>query len=129
MTRKHYVLTERAANDLREAKAWSLARWGKKLTDEYFDDLHNGAQHIAQNHKSLRTRTELTGKTGLFLYPVREHYIVYLPIEENLIVVVSVIRQVRDIPAILAKWNYQIKREIERIHDRIEKGEIKFNQY
>ena len=39
MRRARYVLTARAAADLREARAWSRARWGKGLTARYFDDL------------------------------------------------------------------------------------------
>jgi plasmid stabilization system protein ParE len=74
--RKSYVLTARAAADLGEARAWSRARWGKELTNRYFDDLHEGAQYIAENHSAFRDRQELAGGTALLLYPVREHYIV-----------------------------------------------------
>ena len=59
MSRKHYTLTTKAANDLRAAKAWSLSRWNKALTDEYFEDLHKEAQYIAEHHKSFRSRNEL----------------------------------------------------------------------
>jgi plasmid stabilization system protein ParE len=52
--RKSYVLTARAAADLIEARAWSRARWGKELTNRYFEDLHEGAQYIAENHASIR---------------------------------------------------------------------------
>ena len=61
MRRKAYLLTPRAAADLREARAWSRAQWGKALTDRYFEDLHEGAQHIAENYASLRDRNELAG--------------------------------------------------------------------
>lgn len=56
MPRKSYVLTARAVADLREARAWSRARWGKELTNRYFEDLHEGAQYIAENHVSFRDR-------------------------------------------------------------------------
>lgn len=45
MRRKSYVLTTRAAADLAEARIWSRARWGKELTNRYFEDLHEGAIH------------------------------------------------------------------------------------
>ncbi len=125
MPQKKYILTEKAADDLHEAKAWSLSRWGKVLTDAYFDDLHKGAQFIAENHHAIQSRDELTGDTGLSLYPVREHYLVYLPIREKFIIVVSVIRQGRDIPTILKRWSYQIQREINDIRDKIAQGVIK----
>ncbi len=124
MRRAPYVLTARAAADLREARAWSRARWGKELTRRYFDDLHEGAQFVAQNQKALRGRQELAGGTALLLYPVREHYIVYEPLGERFIAVVAVIRQGRDIPAILQKWAAPIRRELMEIRARIERGEI-----
>jgi plasmid stabilization system protein ParE len=123
--RKSYVLTARAAADLREARVWSLARWGKELTNRYFQDLHEGAQYIAENHASFRDRQELAGGTALLLSPVREHYIVYEPLGPRFIAIVAVIRQGRDIPAILQKWAAPIRRELIEIRSKIERGEIR----
>ena len=125
MGRKSYLLTARAAADLREARAWSRARWGKELTDRYFQDLHEGAQYIAENRASLRDRHELAGGTALCLYPVREHYIVYEPLTPRSIAIVAVIRQSRDIPAILRKWAAPIRRELTEIRSTIERGEVR----
>jgi plasmid stabilization system protein ParE len=122
--RTSYVLTARAAADLREAQVWSRARWGKELTNLYFQDLHDGARHIAENHASLRGRHELAGGTVLLLYPVREHYIVYEPLGPRLIAIVAVIRQGRDIPSILQKWAEPIRRELMEIRSKIERGEM-----
>jgi hypothetical protein len=58
------------------------------------------------------------------LYPVREHYIVYVPLGERLIAIVAVIRQGRDISSILQKWSVLIRRELNEIRARIERGEI-----
>jgi plasmid stabilization system protein ParE len=123
--RKSYALTARAAADLTEARAWSRARWGKELTNRYFEDLHEGAQYIAENYASFRDRQDLAGGTALLLYPVREHYIVYEPLGPRFIVVVAVIRQGRDIPAILQKWAAPIRRELIEIRGQIERGEIR----
>jgi antitoxin ParD1/3/4 len=122
--RARYVLTARAAVDLREARAWSRARWSKELTSRYFDDLHEGAQFIAENQRALRGRQEISGGTSLLVYPVREHYIVYEPLAERFIAVVAVIRQGRDIPAILQKWSVPIRRELLEIRAKIARGEI-----
>ncbi|MGO9991374.1 MAG: type II toxin-antitoxin system RelE/ParE family toxin [Steroidobacteraceae bacterium] len=124
MRRTRYVLTARAAADLREARAWSRARWGNELTSRYFDDLHEGAQFIAENHSALRGRQELSGGTRLLVYPVREHYIVCEPLAERFIAVVAVIRQRRDVPAILQKWSAPIRRELIEIRARVALGEI-----
>lgn len=125
MRRTSYVLTARAAADLREARAWSRSRWGKELTNRYFEDLHEGAKYIAENHASFRDRHELAGGTALLLYPIREHYIVYEPLTPRLIAIVAVIRQGRDIPAILKKWAAPIRRELIEIRGKIERGEIR----
>ena len=125
MRRKSYVLTARAAADLSEARVWSRARWGKELTNRYFEDLHEGAQYIAENHVSFRDRQELAGGTALRLYPVREHYIVYEPLGPRFIAIVAVIRQGRDIPAILQKWAAPIRRELIEIRGKIACGEIR----
>ena len=95
------------------------------MTNRYFEDLHEGAKHIAENHASFRDRHELAGGTALLLYPVREHYIVYEPLATSLIAIVAVIRQGRDIPAILQKWAAPIRRELIEIRSKIEKGEIR----
>jgi plasmid stabilization system protein ParE len=124
-SRKSYVLTVRAEADLREARAWSRARWGKELTSRYFEDLHDGAQYIAENHASLRHRHDLAAGGALFLYPVREHYVVYEPLAERFIAIVAVIRQGRDIPAILQKWAAPIRRELIEIRSKIERGGIR----
>ena len=125
MGRKSYVLTVRAEADLREARAWSRSRWGKELTSRYFKDLHEGAQYIADNHTSFGSRHQLAGGASLFLYPVREHYIVYEPLTEKSIAVVAVIRQARDIPTILQKWAAPIRRELIEIRAKIECGAIR----
>jgi len=58
------------------------------------------------------------------LYPVREHYIVYETLAEGLIAVVAVIRQGRDVAAILQKWSAPIRRELIEIKARIARSEI-----
>jgi plasmid stabilization system protein ParE len=119
-----YVLTARAAADLREARAWSRARWGKELTSRYFDDLHESARFIAENHAALLGRHELSGGTSLWVYRVREHYIVYEPLAERFIAIVAVLRQGRDIPTILQKWSVPIRRELLEIRAKVKRGEI-----
>ena len=124
MARKKYTLTASAEADLRSAKVWSLSRWDKRLTKQYFTDLHEGANFIAENYKSLISRSELTQDLGLCVHPVREHYIVYVPVSDTHIVIVSFIRQGRDLPSILRKGRHIINREMQEIAKRIAQGEI-----
>lgn len=125
MPRKRYVLTLRAADDLREARAWSRARWGTSLTRRYFEDLHRGARYAAENCNRLRARNELVSATALNVYPIREHYLIYEPLNSDTVVIVAVIRQGRDLPAILGKWAGPIRRELADVRSRMERGEIK----
>ncbi|NEP15017.1 MAG: type II toxin-antitoxin system RelE/ParE family toxin [Symploca sp. SIO3E6] len=110
-----YVLTPTARRHLREAKVWSRARWGDELTKQYFHDLESAAQYLAENYQRFAKRQELTGDSGLGIYPAREHYIVYEPIEKQTIAIIAFIRQGRDIPALLSKNAYRIKRELAEI--------------
>jgi len=121
---KHYILTQRAEDDLREAKKWSQNRWGKKLTQEYFNDLHQAAQYAAMNHRALKNREDLTGDTGLSIHAIREHYLIYIPITDEYIIIAAVIRQSRDVPTILSKASFMIQREVINIQARIKRGEL-----
>ena len=74
--KKNYILTETAERDFKQAKQWSLSRWGKNLTKQYFNDLHQAAVYIALNHHSLPENDFLTGTAELGIYAVREHYLI-----------------------------------------------------
>jgi len=122
---KRYVLTLRAANDLREARAWSRARWGKPLTRRYFEELHKGAQYVADNCHRLRAHDELSGGTLLHVYPIREHYLIYEPLNSDVIAIVAIVRQGRDLSAILRKWAGSIRRELADVRSHIERGKLR----
>ena len=109
---KLYILTDSAEQDFRIAKRWSLQRWGKALTQQYFSDLHKGAEYIAQNSGASTSKSHLISSTGLGVYPVREHYIVFVPVKNNFIVIVSLIRQTRDVPSILQANSHRLSREV-----------------
>jgi len=115
MKSRHYILTETAEQDFRQAKMWSLSRWGKTLTRQYFKDLHKGAEFIAANHKSLQKRNTLTGESGLGIHAVKEHYIIYVPSGAKEIITVALIRQTRDVPAILKANQFIIQQELKDI--------------
>lgn len=113
-----YVLTPTARQHLREAKAWSRARWGQELTNRYFLELDQAARYIADNHPKFAARPELTGGSGLGIYPVWEHYIIYEPISPQTIAIVAFIRQGRDIPTLLSRHALLFKRELDAIQTK-----------
>ncbi|MBR9909017.1 MAG: type II toxin-antitoxin system RelE/ParE family toxin [Gammaproteobacteria bacterium] len=121
--RRHYILTETAERDFREAHRWSLSRWGKELTRQYFSDLHESAESIAQNHQRFTSAEHIT-RPQLSIHPVREHYVVYVPITGKRIVIVSLIRQTRDVPAILEASGFMIQRQLKEIFEKLERGKI-----
>ena len=123
--RKRYLLTLSAESDLRQAKQWSQTRWGKELTKEYFADLNHAAEYVSMHHESLHRREDLTGGTGLSIHPVREHYLIYMPIDKHHIIIVSVLRQSRNIPETLKKMAFRIHREIQDIKERLKSGKLK----
>lgn len=118
MARKErgYVLSPTARNHLREAKRWSLERWGRKLTEAYFSDLDASARKIAANYNSLPSRIDLTGDAILHAYPAREHVLIYVPLETGQIAIVAVIRQGRDLPRVFAQYRFTIRKELEALH-------------
>lgn len=122
--KRRYILTATAERDFREARRWSRSRWGTELTRQYFADLHEGAEWIARNHHSLPERVELTGTSGLGVHPVREHYVLYVPIGKHQIAIVAMIRQTRDVPAILTANGYLVRRQLREIFDKLDLGEI-----
>jgi plasmid stabilization system protein ParE len=119
--RRHYILTASAERDFREARRWSLSRWGKELTKQYFTELHESAERIAKSHSAM---PRLTDTSELGIHPVREHYLVYVPISKNSIVIVALIRQTRDVPAILKANGFKIQRQLKEIFKKLEQGSI-----
>jgi plasmid stabilization system protein ParE len=121
--RRSYVLTETAASDFRAARRWSRARWGEQQTRAYFNRLHDAAEHVAAHQAAVASRADLTGDTKLGIYPVGEHFLVYVSIDRKRIAVVALMRQVRDVPAILQANHFQIQRALEdALKDLSEKG-------
>ncbi|MCY7297421.1 hypothetical protein [Alteromonas sp. a30] len=78
----------------------------------------------AQNHHSLPDHEELTGAYGIGVYPIREHYMVYFPIVQGMIIIVSLMRQTRDVPTVIKANNYLIQQELKAIVNKISRGEI-----
>jgi plasmid stabilization system protein ParE len=112
---KYYRLTVTAEKDFQEAKVWSLSRWGTEQTKKYFKDLHEGAERLGRDHLSYVKKENLAGINGLCVHAIREHYIVYVPMDEHSVVIVALIRQSRGVPAILKANHYLINRELKQI--------------
>ena len=95
-----------------------MNRWGESLTKKYFSDLHEGANWIALHQTTISNQENLSDIDGLGIYPVREHYIVYVPEHNKRIIIVALIRQTRDVPSILQANSFVIRRELKKILPR-----------
>ncbi len=121
---RYYILTETAERDFRAARHWSLSRWGKDLTRQYFTDLHQCAERIAQNPEQFSSFDHVSNTAELNVYPIREHYLVYLPISDKRIVIVAFIRQTRDVPDILNANGFMIQRQLKEILEKLNQNDI-----
>lgn len=109
--RVSYFLSPTAISNLRDHKKWSLAKFGRAVTKKYFQDMDKGFQYIADSYKSFPIRPELTGESGLFIYPIGEHYVVYVPMNNN-IHIAAILRQTQDVPNIINERAAIFQREI-----------------
>jgi plasmid stabilization system protein ParE len=115
-----YVLTPTAAADIREIADWSMDHWGQVRTVKYLHDLHEGFCTIAKNHAGFMKRDYLGGSVGIALYPIKKHYVAFVPIDKKKIAIAAIIRQGRDIPSILLKNRYMIEREVQTIKTQMD---------
>lgn len=116
---KNYLLTLTAERDFRNAKAWSLSRWGKESTKLYFIDLHNCAKRIASQAALSATTIKLDSTPELHTHPIREHYLVYIITGAKQMIIIALIRQTRDVPALLKCSSYQVQRQLKEIRNKL----------
>lgn len=81
----------------------------RNCTSENFTTAPSTLRHTRQRYRADRGRQGLTGDTKLGIYAVGEHFLVYVPIDKARIAIVALIRQVRDVPAILQANHFQIQ--------------------
>ena len=106
-----YFLSPTSIGQLRHHKKWSLERFGPATTKKYFEDMDKDFQYIADHYERFPPRSELTGESGLSVYPVREHYVIYVPMSDG-IHIAAVLGQSQDIPNILNENAAVFQREI-----------------
>ncbi len=122
MPNTYYTLTLTAEDDFRAARRWSNKRWGKELTQQYFKDLHKAAENAAKQPATISKKSHLTNIEELEIAVVREHYLVYVPSRDNHIIIVALLRQTQDVPAILEANSFIIQRDVKEALAAIENG-------
>jgi toxin ParE1/3/4 len=124
VTRPVYYLTPTAADDLREIGRRTADEWGNRQAQKYLDELRRGFERIAEYHKTFVNRDDMNGGTGLSLYHVGKHYVVYVPLTDNVVIIASLVYHSRDIPNHLKEIGFEIRRDLQTILEQIARGEI-----
>ncbi len=106
-----YFLTPSAIASLREQRKWSVEEFGRTTTKRYFQDLADCLELLAQNPARSARRPELKGLSGLMIYPLGSHYIIYAPVKQC-ICVFGIVLQTRDVLPILNENAALFKREL-----------------
>jgi plasmid stabilization system protein ParE len=97
-----YFLTQRAIHSLNDIRSYSITKFGRPTTRRYFEDLTKGFSYLASKDVSVAKRKDIAGDHCLQVYPIREHYAVYV-ITSVGVIILDVVLQSRDIPNFLNK--------------------------
>lgn len=99
--RARFLLTRRAASDLRSIHAYSSRKWGPAVAQKYMADLY-AAMHQVADDPHLGT-ARLARATPFRMAPAREHFLIFDVIPRG-VVVLTVQHQVRDIESLVAQF-------------------------
>ena len=113
------LLTERALCDIADIERGSIVQWGKTTAAKYIRDIEAAFSLLQENSALLRSEAELHSE--LRFYRVNKHVLV-CDVQQNTIIVLTVIHASRDIPSRLAEMQPTLTMEIEMLHQRLAKG-------
>jgi toxin ParE1/3/4 len=107
-----FILTRRAARDLRDIHERSVTNWGEARADRYLDDIYSAFGKVVANPGLGRLRASRS--SPFLMIPVGQHFVVYDEIDRR-VVVLTVLHQVRDVERIVAAMAPDFLAEIETI--------------
>jgi len=122
-----YTLTTSAESDLRALQARSLELFGPIQTNRFIARLKKAAEFASTHIGKLSTRSHLVGDSGLSLYPVSNQFLVYRPVSDHHIVILAIVTQSRDIPALIAAKETTFQETFRVIEQSIKRGKITFH--
>lgn len=94
-----YRMAKIAMADLRRIAMDTRRQWGKDQALKYVAEMQEGFQHIADRHDALPQHSRLTGASKLRLHRIASHYICYLIMTPDLIIITGMLHERMDIPA------------------------------
>ena len=110
----NFHFTRRANIDLLEIEEYSFRKWGETQTELYMNDLYESFSEIAKNPETGRLRYDRS--FPFFMAPVRQHFAIYKPIE-NGIIIATVLHGRRNIEAIVRNMAVTLSAEIRSIEN------------
>lgn len=110
------ALTRRAIEDLRQIERHSVKEWGRKVADEYLDDVTDALDRISQSPQLLQD--DRVGIPGLSFYRIRRHVLV-CDYRDNSVIVLTVIHTSMDLPARLLELESRLLTEAQILRARL----------
>jgi plasmid stabilization system protein ParE len=110
------ALTRRAIEDLRQIERHSVKEWGRKVADEYLDDVTAALDRISQSPQLLQD--DRVGIPGLSFYRIRRHVLV-CDYRDNSVIVLTVIHTSMDLPARLLELESRLLTEAQILRARL----------
>ena len=107
-----FILTRRAALDLRSIHAHSRRQWGDVVATRYIADLYAAMREVAANPDAGRLRQPRSAP--FLMVSAQRHFIVYDLIPQG-IVVLTIPHQMRDIETLIAGFTPAFFADVERL--------------
>ena len=115
MTGRHtpkYLFTPAGRASWEYAKRYSKRQYSVEQTRQYFSDVMDIIEKLADDPRRFAYRDDLAANTGLKIYGARRHYLIFAILPDNRIAIVAFEKKERDILSILSKRSAEIRREL-----------------
>ena len=102
-----YVIFKPANETLDEVWRYSLENWGQRKAEEYIEGLFATMQKAASREILWRSLSEQTN-LDVYFVKYQRHYLFFRELEDDLIGIVSLIHERRDVVSVLEKHLRQL---------------------
>ena len=110
-----FILTRRAARDLRDIHKRSVVNWGKARADRYLDDIYAVLTKVSVNPNLGRARWRRSAP--FMMVAAGHHFVIYDELGDT-VIILAILHQVRDIERIIATMRPEFISELEVLRGR-----------
>ena len=110
------IVTNRALDDLRAIRTYSVEEWGQTTADKYLDAFDAALQRLSEMPALLREEPQIASR--LHFYRVHKHFLVCDMIGET-IYFLTVIHGSMDLPERLADLQPTLALEVKLLHSKL----------